>query len=69
MYQFLDPSGPPGYGNFFNCTVIVSNVENADPAQQGHQLPNDTALIIAGAFGSEGWKDSTGRQFSKYSPT
>lgn len=68
MFQFLDPAETPGYGNFFNCTVTVADVKNADPKQHEHQLPNDTALIIAGAFGSEGWKDSSGRQASKYGP-
>lgn len=68
MFQFLN-STETGNGNFYNCTVTVSEVENADPKQPEHQLPNDTASIIAGAFGSEGWKDSTGQQSSKYSPS
>lgn len=68
MFQFQDSAGPPSYGDFFNCTITVSEVDNADPDQKEQQLPDDTALIVAGAFGSEGWKDSAGRQFAKYGP-
>lgn len=69
IFNFLGSGGVDGYGDFFNCTVTISGVRNADPAQKAHQLPDDIAYIIAGSAGSEGWKDSSGRQSSKYSPT
>jgi len=57
---------PSQTGSFFNCTITISQVENADPLQPFHSMPDKTAQVAAGAIALDGYVDSSSRQFVRY---
>ncbi|CUS12908.1 unnamed protein product [Tuber aestivum] len=68
IFQWVDETWDPpsDTGSFFNCTVTVSQVRNADPLQPYHSMPNLTAEMAAGAIGLDGYIDQSSRQFVRY---
>lgn len=63
-YIYIFHFFPGSNGTFFNCTVEIGEVSNA--THDHHMVSDGAAAIIAGAAGSEGWKDGLGRQLVKY---
>ncbi|KAG0641331.1 hypothetical protein HOY80DRAFT_742887 [Tuber brumale] len=68
IFQWVDQTwDPPSQtGSFFNCTITISQVENANPLQPFHNMPNLTAEMAAGAIGLDGYVDRSERQFVRY---
>ncbi|CAZ80702.1 unnamed protein product [Tuber melanosporum] len=68
IFQWVDEKwDPPSEtGSFFNCTINISQVENANPLQPFHSMPDLTAEMAAGAIGLEGFVDDSERQFVRY---
>ncbi|PWW79089.1 hypothetical protein C7212DRAFT_340012 [Tuber magnatum] len=67
IFQWVDETWEPPSetGSFFNCTITVSQVQNANPLQPFHSMPDLTAEI-AGAIGLDGYIDDSSRQFVRY---
>jgi hypothetical protein len=66
-FQFADEDNfDDTLGHFFNCTINISPVSNANPFQPFHNMPNDTAIYAAGAIGLDGYTDRERRQFVRY---
>ncbi|PUU80857.1 hypothetical protein B9Z19DRAFT_1169797 [Tuber borchii] len=68
IFQWVDETwDPPSQtGSFFNCTITISQVENANPLQPFHSMPDQTAEVAAGAIGLDGYVDDSSRQFVRY---
>jgi len=57
---------PSQTGSFFNCTITISQVENANPLQPFHSIPDKIAEVVAGAIALDGYVDDSSRQFVRY---
>ena len=57
---------PSQTGSFFNCTITISEVENASPLQPFHSIPDKIAEVAAGAIALDGYVDDSERQFVRY---
>ncbi|PUU73179.1 hypothetical protein B9Z19DRAFT_1164498 [Tuber borchii] len=68
IFQSVDKTWnpPSSTGSFFNCTITVSQVQNANPRQPLHSMPDRTAVTAAGAIGLDGYSEHNSRQFVRY---
>jgi len=51
---------------FFNCTITTSKVQNANPLQPFHSVPDKTGEVAAGAIALDGYVDNSSRQPLRY---
>ena len=56
IFQPVDKAwNPPAEtGSFFNCTITISQVQNASHLQPFHSMSDQTAIVAAGAIGVGG---------------